>query len=1069
MKKTLKITLITLGSLLGLVIIVVAIASWLVLTPARLTSIVRSQAPNFITCDFDIEQAELTIVKTFPEVGLKINDVLLINPMKEAPSDTLAYIDECVVTVDIKKFLNENLVLIDECYLNGGCVNLFIDEHGMTNLDIFPPSEPDTVEETSEFTYGIDLANLKLNDVNLNYTDLSQNMIADINGFDLSAKAKMKGDALTGNVVASLNNIIYKQTSENSAMNVNLDALKFKGDVNMIGKKIKADVEASSSFLNYESDGQYAELSNLNFKYNGDINDLDVVKGNLELGLDDMSFVMDNETYVNKADVRLITPLDATLSTMNVKLGASQLAFNNIFIDMIGEVAMPNDDILVDLDIKTNTLIVEELIELIPASMREELLDGIDVRGELYLAANVEGTYNENTMPAVNAEIKYNKGMISMPEMLPYPVTNLSTNIKADVDLNNKTDIYVNHLNANMSNSSLALSGTIKDVMDKMYCNIKLNAVADLNELQSFIPEDIVAEGKIKLDATASVNNHQITNMDLMNAKVNGNMQWDNMNIVYYDTINVTADRLDVSLTLPNPVSEDLMNGLAAVEIKGTNLDARVADMIVAGLKDYNINAQVSNILDENVPMSVYADYSFSRIDASMDDMNFFANKPYGSVAMFMKENSNDATYIATYSGDSLSFKMGEEMSFDTENIEFNVSANYDDDQEDLLLQWNPHAGIKLNKAIFAMTDIPTPIYIPSIDFQYDSTGIEIKNSSVLLGDSDFELKGRFMDVDEFIRKEALLKGKLDFTSNYTDVNQIMEMFSGMGDTTIVSNEVATVDTIQKEDNPFIVPLGIDVTLNTKIDKAIVGEMNLHNLGGGLTVKDGILVLNEMGFTSDAATMELTAMYKSPRKNHLYVGFALHLIEIDIAEMIDFIPELDTLVPMLSSFAGKAEFHIAAETYLKSNYDPKMSTLRGATAIHGKDLVILDNETYKKLGRILRFKDKEHNKIDKLDVEITAFRNEIDVYPTLITVDKYQAVVGGRHNLNMTFNYRLGMSNPWLFRKLGIVISGDMEDMKFKLKRKSILDLGNPSGSEEDVHLIQETLRLKNLIYESIK
>lgn len=1069
MKKPLKITLITLGSLLGLVIIVVAIASWLVLTPARLTSIVRNQAPNFITCDFDIEQAELTIVKTFPEVGLKINDVILINPMKEAPSDTLAYIDECVVTVDIKKFLNENLVLIDECYLDGGCVNLFIDEHGMTNLDIFPPSDPDTVEEASEFTYGIDLANLKLNDVNLNYTDLSQNMIADINGFDLSAKAKMKGDALAGNVVASLNNIIYKQTSENSAMNVNLDALKFKGDVNMIGEKIKADVEASSSFLNYEGDGQYAELSNLNFKYNGDINDLDMVKGNLELGLDDLSFVMDNETYVNKADVRLITPLDATLSTMNVKLGASQLAFNNIFIDMIGEVAMPNDDILVDLDVKTNTLIVEELIELIPASMREELLDGIDVRGELYLAANVEGTYNENSMPAVNAEIKYNKGMISMPKMLPYPVTNFSTNIKADVDLNNKTDIYVNHLNANMSNSSLALSGTIKDVMDKMYCNIKLNAVADLNELQSFIPEDIVAEGKIKLDATASVNNHQITNMDLMNAKVNGNMQWDNMNIVYYDTINVTADRLDVSLTLPNPVSEDLMNGLAALEIKGANLDARVADMIVAGLKDYNVNAQVSNILDENVPMSVYADYSFSRIDASMDDMNFFANKPYGSVAMFMKENSNDVTYIATYSGDSLSFKMGEEMSFDTENIEFNVSANYDDDQEDLLLQWNPHAGIKLNKAVFAMTDIPTPVYIPSIDFQYDSTGIEIQNSRVLLGDSDFELKGRFMDVDEFIRNEALLKGKLDFTSNYTDVNYIMEMFSGMGDTAVVAEEVVELDTVQKEDNPFIVPLGIDVTLNTKIDKAIVGEMNLHDIGGGLTVKDGILVLNEMGFTSDAATMELTAMYKSPRKNHLYVGFALHLIEIDIAEMIDLIPELDTLVPMLSSFAGKAEFHIAAETYLKSNYDPKMSTLRGATAIHGKDLVILDNETYRKLGRILRFKDKEHNKIDKLDVEITAFRNEVDVYPTLITVDKYQAVVGGRHNLNMTFDYRLGMSNPWLFRKLGIVISGDMEDMKFKLKRKSILDLGNPSGSEEDVHLIQETLRLKNMIYESIK
>lgn len=1068
MKKPLKITLISLGSLLGLVILTVMIACWLVLTPARLTSIVKNYAPNFITCDFDIDRAELTVIKTFPEVGLSINDVVLVNQMVGSPSDTLAYIDECIVSVDIKKFFKENLILIDECRLNGGYVNLFTDEQGRTNLDVFPPSEPDTVEESSEMTYGIDLASLRLNNVDVSYTDLTQGMIADMEGMTMSAKAKMKGDALAGNVVLSLNDLDFNQTAYNSAMRVKLNNLKFEGDAETIGDNVKADIKASSSILNYETDGQYAEFNNLNIRYDGNVNNYDVVKGNLELSLDDLSFVMDDEKFVDKADVRLITPLDATLSTMKVNLGASQFALNNIFIDFIGDVAMPDEDVVVDLDIKTNTLIVEELIELIPTSMREELLDGIDVKGELQFAAKVEGTYNENSMPAVNAEIKYDKGMISMPELLPYPVTNFNTHINADVDLNDKSDVYVDYLKANMSNSSFSLSGNIKDVMDEMYCNLNLDATADLDELQSFIPEGIVAEGKVKLSAVANVNNYQIANMDFTDAKIKGNMQWDNMNVVYCDTINVKADKLNVDLSVPNLTSENVTNSLAAVKINGTNLDAKVADMIVANLRDYNITAQVSNVLDENIPMSVYADYDFSRIDATMDDMNFFANNPHGSVAMFMKED-NDATYIAAYYSDSLSFKMGEEMSFDTENIDLNVSANYDESQEDLLLQWNPHAGIKLNKAVFAMSDIPLPVYIPSIDFQYDSTGIEIQNSSVLLGNSDFELKGKFTDVDEFLRKEALLKGELDFTSHYTDVNQIMELFSGAGDTAVVAEEVAVTDTITKEDDPFIVPLGIDVTLNTKIEKAVAGEMNLNNIGGGLTVKDGILVLNEMGFTSDAATMELTAMYKSPRKNHLYLGFALHLIEIDIAEMINLIPELDTLVPMLSSFAGRAEFHIAAETYLKSNYELKISTLRGATAIHGKDLVILDNKTYKKLGRLLGFKDKEHNKIDNLGVEITAFRNEIDVYPTLITIDKYQAIVGGRHNLNMTFDYRLGMSNPWPFRRLGIVITGDMDNMKFKLRGKKNIGLEEPKGKAEDVHLIQETMRLKNMIYESLK
>ena len=1067
MKKPLKITLISLGSFLGLVLLTIAIACWFVVTPARLTSIVKNQAPNFINCDFNIEKADLTIFKSFPKVGLKINDVVLVNPMVGSPSDTLAYIDECVVSVDVKKFLDENHILIDECRLCGGYVNLFIDDQGNSNLDIFPPSEPDTIDESAEFTYAIDLALLKFNDVDVNYTDLSVGIIADINGFNMAAKGKMKDDLLAGNMNMSMNELVYQQVTGSLSMAVKLNNLKAEGEAEMLGDNVKADVKVSSSDLLYESEGQIAGLKSLTFKYKGDVNNYDNVNGNVEIAVNDLSFSMDDETLVNEADIRFISPLNATLSTMDVDFGNSQLALNNMFIDFVGVASMPGEDIVVDLDLKTNTLIIKELIELVPDSMREELLAGIDVDGELIISAQVDGVYNETSMPQVDAEITYNNGMLAMPEMLPYPITNLNTTIKAEIDLNDKSDIYLNSFNANMSKSSLAISGTIKDVMDKMYCDINLKAKADLDELQSFMPEGIVAKGQVKINGNAKVNNHQLTTMDFMKAKVNGNMQWENMNVVYCDTITVNSDKLNINLTLPNTASQDLSNSLAALEISGANFDAKVSDMIVANLKDYKIDAQISNILDEKEPMSVFADYSFSRIDATMDDMAFFTNNPKGTLAMFMKEN-NDASYIAVYSGDSLSFNMGEEMSFATENLDFNVSADYDDDQEDLLLQWNPHAGIQLNKAVFAMSDLPTPVYIPSIDFNYDTTGIQINNSSIVLGNSDFELQGDFTNVDEFIRKEALLKGNLDFVSHYTDVNEIMEIFSGMGDTTLVAEEVAVTDTIEEEQEPFMVPLGVDITLNTLIEKAIAGDMNISNVGGGLTVKDGILVLNEMGFTSDAATMMLTAMYKSSRRNHLYVGFDFHLLDIDIAEMINIIPELDTLVPMLSSFEGKAEFHIAAETYLKSNYEMKVSTLRGATSIHGKDLVVLDNATFRKIAKMLNFKDKEHNKIDELSVEITAFKNEIDVYPTLIALDKYQAVVGGRHKLDMTFDYSLGIANPWPFRRLGIKIGGSLDDMKYGFSLKKNLKLEDPKGKEEDVHVIEESLRLKKIIYESL-
>ena len=1070
MKKTLKITLISLGSLLGLMLLTVIIALWIVVTPARLTAIVRNQAPNFITCDFDMERADLTIFKTFPRLGLEIDGVVLVNPMEGSPSDTLAYINECVVAVDIMRFLKKDEIVIDECILNGGYVNLYTDAQGNANIDIFPPSEPDTiVEESSDFTYSIDLTLLKVNDLTVNYTDLTQDMMAELKGMNVLAKGNMTGENIAGEMNMSIRDILYQQDADSLMLAVKLNGLKMEGDAEMNGDDINADIDVSSSCFLYEYDGEMAEFDALNLKYKGDFNDYDIVKGDLDMSLKALSYSIDNDTLVNNIDLEFIAPVNALLNNMDIEFGKSQLAINNMAMELCGKVVMPEEDIDIDLDVNTNTLKVEELIGLIPASMREELLSGIDAKGELQLAAKIKGVYNELSMPYVDAALKYNNGVVSMPEMLPYPLTNVNTNLKLETDLDTKYDFDFDCLNANMSKTSLSLSGTINDVMDKMYCDLNVKANANLDELQSFIPEDIEAKGNVKLNVNAKVNYYQLSEMDFKKAKVNGKIQWNDMNVVYCDTVNINADRLDLNLTLPNSGSEDLANSLAMVKISGENMDAKVSDMIVASLKDYNINAQVSDIFDEKTPMSVYADYKFSRIDATMDDMNLFANNPEGNIAMYTKDNGVDASYVAVYKGDSLSFDMGEEMNFVTEMLDLNVSANYDDDQEDMLLQWNPHAGIRLDKAVFSMSGMPTSIQIPSIDFQYDSTGIEINNSSVLLGNSDFELQGKFTNVDEFIRKEALLEGELDFTSHYTDVNQLMELFSGAGDTIAVEEEMLVTDTLVEEDNPFMVPLGVDITLNTKIENAVAGKMKLSNLGGGLTVKNGVMVLQEMGFTSEAATMKVTAMYKSPRKNHLYLGLDLHLLEIDIAEMIDLIPELDTLVPMLNSFAGKAEFHFAAETYLKSNYDLKISTLRGATAIHGKDLVILDNDTYKKIGRLLGFKDKEHNKIDKLAVEITAFKNEIDVYPTLIAVDKYQAIVAGRHNLDMTFDYKVGMSNPWPFRRLGIKIGGNLDDMKYRLVGKRNLNLENPKGSDQDVHLIQETMRLKQLIYDSLK
>ena len=107
MKKALKITGITLAALVGLVLIVAGVAVAMVTSSGRLTKMVKHYAPRFVNCEMELGRANLTLFKTFPNVGVDIEHVALINPMEGSPSDTLANIDDLTVVVDIKKLMKE--------------------------------------------------------------------------------------------------------------------------------------------------------------------------------------------------------------------------------------------------------------------------------------------------------------------------------------------------------------------------------------------------------------------------------------------------------------------------------------------------------------------------------------------------------------------------------------------------------------------------------------------------------------------------------------------------------------------------------------------------------------------------------------------------------------------------------------------------------------------------------------------------------------------------------------------------------------------------------------------------
>ena len=195
-------------------------------------------------------------------------------------------------------------------------------------------------------------------------------------------------------------------------------------------------------------------------------------------------------------------------------------------------------------------------------------------------------------------------------------------------------------------------------------------------------------------------------------------------------------------------------------------------------------------------------------------------------------------------------------------------------------------------------------------------------------------------------------------------------------------------------------------------------------------------------------------IYQARNYRDGYAGFDFKLNKINIGKLVDFIPSLDSIVPMLRSFQGTVDFNVSAESRLDSCLRLKLPTLRSAIHVEGDSLVLLDGETFAEISKKFLFKNKERNLIDSIAVNISVADGNVTVYPFVIEMDRYRAAVGGTQDMDMNFDYHISILKSPIPFKLGLNISGNLDKMKFGMGKAKYKDAVTPV----EIHKVDSTI-----------
>ena len=178
-KKVLKITGITLLILLA---IIIAVPLFL---QGKIEDIVKTKVNNSINATLDFEDADLSLLKSFPYANVGLSKLSLVN---KAPfeGDTLLASSEIELAMSIKELFKsaDEAIVIKTLNIDGAKLHIKVDAEGNANYDIAKESEEttSTAAETEESSGNVTLNmdSYAITNSEIIYEDMASGMLLDI-------------------------------------------------------------------------------------------------------------------------------------------------------------------------------------------------------------------------------------------------------------------------------------------------------------------------------------------------------------------------------------------------------------------------------------------------------------------------------------------------------------------------------------------------------------------------------------------------------------------------------------------------------------------------------------------------------------------------------------------------------------------------------------------------------------------------------------------------------------------------------------------------------------------------
>lgn len=1007
-------------------------------TPEKVTPLVCTYTSSSTNANFSCQKAEL-ILREFPVVSLHITQGALVTPQSmqgtSAEADTILCFRSGIIHFNLEDYLQKGTFVLPKVVLQEAKLYGYVSEKGVANWECF------FTGSTAPSLYKIVIDNIEGKDITLLYYD---------------AEIDRKIELLNTKLFLPKVEILYRSDVplQRDTIGFNISQLDALGDFKYHEKGMDLDVRLPQ--LKLWIDGLLATNRSA-FKASAKVKNANIRKGQYVFFFPDTLFAQTTLTTQDKNNY------------VNVKNLFLQLRDIGVITKGWARRDKVSTDFEMDLDYNINAPITNDLFALVPLKYAKEQRK-TQLGGAVFMNGKIYGWLTDKAYPSVKMNAEWQKGTAQY-EGMPYGIEKLDMKLKGDMHFDNKTpsDLTIERFDFRGAESHLTMTGHINDIFGDFLVKAKLKGNMDFTKLYNTFEwkKGVDMGGILKADFETKFKKSDAQKINYAQLFFQGTL---NAQDIFFtsvaDSVYLESQHALVTFDTESVSRRDTAGTTSLrARVLFDNTHLKYKKNIAATVDSFRLRATMPKVQVVDGVIAVRGGVGFKRMEATVGDSVWTR---WGATRMRLEmlpseRNKQFPKIMGKITTDSVRIFMGHTrarltactIEGETEKIETKKSKK---------ILWRESGTINFKAFRAYSKAFPLRIRMSETRLSYKPNEIILDSAKVRVGKSSFSLTGSLYNLRRFMRHRDVLSGNLFVESSALDVSQLMTAYDtgtqfresggfklpeGFGFGTNIADATSTSGEVDvkgdDEMTVFVIPDSIDFTVRAKMKDVLFGKIKMDSLNGDFLVNNKALTVNDMKIKALDTKMLASLYYRATDKTGADGKFAFHMDEVDVKKLLNLIPSIDSTLPMLRSFEGIVACDIAMSAALDSNLYVKMPTINGVTAIKGKNLVLLDGETFSEIAKQLNFQQKKKNTIDSLSVIVSVKNNFIYIYPFILSMDKYKAAIAGRHKMDMTFDYHISLLNPM---PLGLNVRGSLDNMKYSLSPVLFKDTNIPSSQK---------------------